>query len=111
MAQILVISERTDVPRFIRRALAGEGHRTTVLTHIREAMDHIRAHGPDLVLIDRLASGFDCFEALLTIKAHFSLLPALIYVMHRADAARRLKIAVNQALKERQHRPKGHTPC
>ena len=72
MARILVIAGHTDGPCFIRRALAGEGHHTTVLTQIRTAMDHIQGHAPDLVLIDRLTSGFDCFEALLAIKTQFS---------------------------------------
>lgn len=110
MAQILVISERTDIALFIRRVLDDEGHRIIVLTHIHPALDHIRGHDPDMVLIDRLTSGFNCFEALLTIKAQFGLLPVLIYVIHRVDAAGRLKIAIDQALKENRYRQEALVP-
>ena len=50
MAVILAINEEKDSLVLAERILAGEGHRVTPFGRVKEALDWLREHSPDLVL-------------------------------------------------------------
>jgi DNA-binding response OmpR family regulator len=67
MARILVADDDADIRQLVIYALADEGHEVSVAKNGQEAIEHVTASPPDLLLLDIMmpeVDGYDVLRAL-----------------------------------------------
>jgi CheY-like chemotaxis protein len=67
MKSILLVDDEFDLTSTVKAVLDGRGYKTEVCASGREAVDHLRAGRPDLVLLDvmlPLGGGYSVLERL-----------------------------------------------
>ncbi|PDW01902.1 response regulator transcription factor [Candidatus Viridilinea mediisalina] len=74
---VLVVDDEPRMVSFMRLNLELEGMRVATATNGREAVEQVREHMPDVVLLDVMMPVMDGFEALRRIR-QFSQVPVLI---------------------------------
>ncbi|UCF95258.1 MAG: response regulator [Desulfobacterales bacterium] len=108
MANILVVADHPYVRQLVLKALTIEGHHLAAIDNAKATWRAIKERQPDIVLIDRLANGFNGFELFLTTRSKFPDLPIVIYVIKSLACFDKLKQAVCDALEQnRLPRPSG----
>jgi len=60
--KILVVDDEPTIVRLMEFILARQGHEMLVAVNGQEALEHIRAHAPDLVLLDIMMPRIDGYE-------------------------------------------------
>jgi adenylate cyclase len=70
---VLVVDDDPINRMLLERSLLQDGHAVTTAENGRQALDRIREHAPDVVLLDILMPGIDGFGVLEQIKADSSL--------------------------------------
>ena len=64
MARILIADDDPDIRALVVYALADEGHEVSVAKDGREALDHVEASPPDLMLLDIMMPELDGYDVL-----------------------------------------------
>jgi CheY-like chemotaxis protein len=68
MARIVVADDDPDILSIVSMSLEAMGHEVVRATNGREAVDAVRAVGPDLVVMDLMMPEVDGYEATTTLK-------------------------------------------
>jgi two-component system response regulator BaeR len=87
-ADILIVEDEPKMAALLGDYLQAEGHATRTLADGREVADAVRAHPPDLVLLDLMLPGRDGMEVCRELRG-FSSVP-LIMLTARVEEADRL---------------------
>src|SRR5687768_2069987 len=67
MARILVADDDADIRQLVIYSLADEGHEVSVAKNGQEAVDHVVASPPDLMLLDVMMPEMDGYDVLRTL--------------------------------------------
>jgi CheY-like chemotaxis protein len=67
--KILVVDDEPTIVRLMEFILARQGHEMLVAVNGQEALEHIRAHAPDLVLLDIMMPRIDGYEVARALRA------------------------------------------
>lgn len=67
--KILVVDDEPPIVRLMEFILARQGHEMLVAVNGQEALDKVRAHQPDLVLLDIMMPRIDGYEVARTLRA------------------------------------------
>jgi len=67
--KILVVDDEPTIVRLMEFILARQGHEMLVAVNGEEALEKIRAHAPDLVLLDIMMPRIDGYEVARTVRA------------------------------------------
>lgn len=80
MSQILVVDDEPAICDFVRAFLEDEGYSVSVGRNGSEALHKIRAHRPDLVLMDIMMPGLDGREVVRQLHGHpvYSVIPVIL---------------------------------
>jgi DNA-binding response OmpR family regulator len=62
MPRILVVEDDRDIADLLRHYLERAGHAVDVIGHGAEVLPRVRAHRPDLIILDRMLPGMDGLE-------------------------------------------------
>jgi DNA-binding response OmpR family regulator len=62
MPRILVVEDDRDIADLLRHYLERAGHDVDVIGHGADVLPRVRAHRPDLVILDRMLPGMDGLE-------------------------------------------------
>ncbi len=68
-SQVLLIEDEPNISEAIRFILSRDGCDVTALTDGSAAMDHVRAHRPDLVILDLMLPGISGLDILVALRA------------------------------------------
>lgn len=74
---VLVVDDEARIANFVRMNLELEGCRVIIASNGREALDRVREHMPDIVLLDIMMPGMDGYEALRRLR-QFSSVPVIM---------------------------------
>jgi twitching motility two-component system response regulator PilH len=69
MARIVVADDDPDILSIVSMSLEAMGHQVMRATNGREAVDAVRAMGPDLVVMDLMMPEVDGYQATMTLKS------------------------------------------
>lgn len=69
MSRLLVVEDDPDIAELLRHYLERAGHDVVLITQGTEALAHVRAEQPDLVILDRMLPGLDGLEICRLIRA------------------------------------------
>ncbi|HEV7498706.1 MAG TPA: ATP-binding protein, partial [Vicinamibacteria bacterium] len=99
---VLVVDDERDTAELIQDTLRGEGLRTQVAHHGRQALEMIARRRPDLVILDIMMperSGFEVLEALAR-DQNTSAIPVLVLTARgdEADARRGLALGARRCM-------------
>ena len=86
---ILVVDDEPRMIRFIRMNLELEGYRVIEANNGIEALDQVRKHLPDLVVMDVMMPKMDGFEALRLLR-EISTVPVILLTV-RSDEEDRIR--------------------
>jgi len=78
MSRILIAEDEERISSFVDKGLRAAGYTTVVSAHGLEALEHARAGGFDLVLLDVGLPGIDGFEVLKRLRATDTALPVIM---------------------------------
>lgn len=67
--KILVVDDEPPIVRLMEFILARQGHEMLIAVNGEEALDKVRAHRPDLVLLDIMMPRIDGYEVARTLRA------------------------------------------
>ncbi len=67
--KILVVDDEPTIVRLMEFILARQGHEMMVAVNGEEALEKIRAHAPDLVLLDIMMPRIDGYEVARAVRA------------------------------------------
>lgn len=67
--KILVVDDEPTIVRLMEFILARQGHEMQVAVNGEEALEKIRAHAPDLVLLDIMMPRIDGYEVARAVRA------------------------------------------
>ncbi len=67
--KILVVDDEPPIVRLMEFILARQGHEMLIAVNGQEALDKVRAHQPDLVLLDIMMPRIDGYEVARTLRA------------------------------------------
>ena len=93
VAQALIVEDDVDLARVLRATFEARGIRTVVCHTGAEAIDAVRGHEPDLVVLDVMLPGLDGFAVVDALRENDRLrdVPMLVYTardLEQADRAR-----------------------
>lgn len=74
---VLVVDDEQRIVTFVRMNLELEGCRVISASNGREALERVRDHLPDIVLLDIMMPGMDGFEVLRRLR-QFSMVPVIV---------------------------------
>ncbi|RAU16760.1 DNA-binding response regulator [Nitrincola tibetensis] len=66
--KILIVEDDQKLADFLNRALLAEGYATDVVSRVSETLTYVRAHQPDLILLDRLLEDGDGLQVCRDIR-------------------------------------------
>lgn len=78
MTRILIIEDNEDLAFGLQRTLEFEGYEVVLAGNGPEGMEHVRAAGVHLVLLDLMLPGMNGFEVLRELRAEGSRVPVLL---------------------------------
>jgi DNA-binding response OmpR family regulator len=78
MAKLLVVDDDKNLRLLYEQELAEEGHDVTLAGSGLEALDYLKAHRPDLIILDISMPGMDGIEALGKILAKDKTMPVIL---------------------------------
>ena len=90
MKTILVADDEFDTTGTLRAILEGEGYRVETCSNGREALEHMRAAPPDLVLLDVMMpvlGGVDALKAMRQVPALAAVPVVLMHAVPQTVAA------------------------
>src|SRR5262245_9150717 len=78
--RVLVVDDDAILAAYMQRLLTADGHDVVVAVSGRQALTEVRAHPPDLVMLDLSMPGMDGLEVCQQLKSDPStrLLPVLV---------------------------------
>jgi two-component system OmpR family response regulator len=79
MAHILVVDDEPTVCRAFARLLRSEGHEAWCAYGGSDALAHLGAHQPDLIVLDLMMPGLDGFAVLEALRQQPSAVPVVAY--------------------------------
>lgn len=98
--KILVVDDEPPIVRLMEFILARQGHEMLVAVNGEEALEKVRAHHPDLVLLDIMMPRIDGYEVARTLRAdpayHFLPIIMLSAKAQEEDIARGMEVGVNE---------------
>jgi two-component system phosphate regulon response regulator PhoB len=88
LAHIFVIDDEPDILELVRYNLVRHGYEVTAALSGEEALTRIRAHPPDLVVLDLMLPGIDGLEICKTLKQerHTAEIPVLMLSARNEEA-------------------------
>lgn len=99
---ILIVEDDLHIAKLLRQFLNGEGFETTSLACGEDALDEVRKHPPDLVLLDLMLPGIDGIETCLALR-EFYVGPILMLTAHEGEMQE--VIALNAGIDDFIHKP------
>lgn len=78
MAKLLVVDDDKNLRLLYEQELADEGHEVSLAASGPEALDYLKAHRPDLIVLDISMPGMDGIEALGKILAKDKSMPVIL---------------------------------
>lgn len=78
MANILIVDDQPHLGELFAEDFSMEGHHVKCVEEAREALEEIRSHRPDIVLLDLYLRGFEGWDLLHRFKLEDPRLPVLI---------------------------------
>jgi len=103
MATFLIVDDQHVLLDLMTKALQDEDHNVTAVNSAVGIKRQIDAMKPDLVLLGRLANGFNSFDLLLELKMQRPKLPVLVYALQKMSDLDRLKQSMAYALQGNYH--------
>jgi adenylate cyclase len=104
---VLIVDDDPEARRWLVRALTAEGWQTSEAGDGRAALERVREHRPDLILLDLLMPEMDGFEFLTRLQADPAAARVPVVVVTAADLTeddhRRLNGAVEKVLLKQAH--------
>ncbi len=98
--KILVVDDEPTIVRLMEFILARQGHEMLVAVNGEEALEKIRAHSPDLVLLDIMMPRIDGYEVARAVRADpaTALLPIIMLSAkaQEEDIRKGLEIGVDE---------------
>jgi CheY-like chemotaxis protein/DNA-binding CsgD family transcriptional regulator len=101
MASVLVVDDEEDIRELVRINLELDGHRVITAPDGRAALDHVRAHLPDVVVLDVMMPGMDGWGVLAEMKSErpeVASIPVLMLTA-RTDNLDRLRGGIEGAIR------------
>ena len=86
MARILVVDDDPLVRHMIREVLEAHGHYVAPLDRSHHVIAAIRAHAPDLLILDLMMPDHDGQEVLTAVRVHGLTLPAVLMSAYLSEA-------------------------
>ena len=83
--RVLIVDDERMNRLLLRRALEVEGHAVTEAANGREALERLRAHAPDVVLLDLVMPELDGYATLREIKADPNLAHVPVIIISGVD--------------------------
>jgi len=74
---ILIVEDEESIARGLQLNLSANGHKTTIVSNGREAVEKIASLNPDIVLLDVMLPGIDGFEVCRRVRATGNRIPIL----------------------------------
>jgi two-component system, OmpR family, alkaline phosphatase synthesis response regulator PhoP len=68
--KLLVVDDEEDILELLRFNLSAEGFHVVCATTGEEALEKVKSHGPDLILLDLMLPGIDGLEVARRLKNH-----------------------------------------
>lgn len=102
MADVLVVDDEEDIRELVRINLELDGHVVSTVSSGFEALDALRDHTPDVVVLDVMMPGMDGWEVLSRIKADTSADLAVVPVLMltaRTDDMDRIRGGIEGAIR------------
>jgi DNA-binding response OmpR family regulator len=84
-ARILVCEDDVKHAELVRRYLEREGHTAVIVHDGRTAIDEVRRHQPDLLILDLMMPGIDGLDVCRILRAEYSL-PMLMVTARSTEA-------------------------
>ncbi len=78
MANILIIDDQPYLKELISTDLSLAGHHVTCVENAEDAMENLRSHNPDIVLLDLYLQGYERWDLLRRLKLQDHRRPVLI---------------------------------
>ena len=98
--KILVVDDEPPIVRLMEFILARQGHEMIVAVNGQEALEKVRAHRPDLVLLDIMMPRVDGYEVARTLRAdpEFADIPVIMLSAkaQEEDIQKGLNVGVNE---------------
>ena len=98
--KILVVDDEPPIVRLMEFILARQGHEMIVAVNGQEALEKVRAHRPDLVLLDIMMPRVDGYEVARTLRAdpEFAEIPVIMLSAkaQEEDIQKGLNVGVNE---------------
>ena len=102
MATVLVVDDEDDIRELVRINLELDGHTVTTVRDGHQALEHLGAHVPDVIVLDVMMPGMDGWDVLSHIKADrdspVSRVPVLMLTA-RTDDMDRLRGGIEGAIR------------
>lgn len=100
MERILIVDDQLGAGKRISKAMTAAGYRTSAIDDAASALERIRTHPPELVLLGSLSERIDSLKLLRDIKRENPKIPVLAYAIKSFDAIDRLREATAGLLGE-----------
>lgn len=100
MATILVVDDNAVVARVLARLLQQRGHHTLIAADGPSAIDTVRQHGPDLILLDMMMPDMDGLEVLRRLKADPQTAQPPVILFSAVDDPKVVAAAMDQGARE-----------
>jgi two-component system, OmpR family, alkaline phosphatase synthesis response regulator PhoP len=77
-ASVLIVEDNADLAYGLRNNLEIDGHAVTTVETGEQALEHLRSHRPDLIVLDLMLPGLDGYQVLRRLRADGHDMPVLI---------------------------------
>ena len=78
MSKLLVVDDDKNLSILYEQELTDEGHEVTLASSAPQALDYLKTHHPDLIVLDISMPGMDGIEALGKILAKDKSMPVIL---------------------------------
>ncbi len=85
--KILVVEDEEEILDFVCRYLVREHYRLITSSNGRDAMEQVRTHSPDLLILDLMLPGMDGFEVIREVRKD-SVIPIMVLSARGEEADR-----------------------
>ena len=98
---ILIVDDEPNIRDYVKRVLHIKGYQVSQAANGYEALEQLKVHVPDLILLDLMMPHMDGFELVATLQNHpkWSLIPVIILTAKEMTLQERQQLLSHQATK------------